>query len=48
MSSGVTEFFSDLPILPNARVTGRPWCVNPAAAVPSTSSAGTYTPRPSW
>ena len=41
MSSGVTEFFSDLPILPNARATGRPSWVNPDAAEPCTSSAGT-------
>ena len=47
MSSGVTEFLSDLPILPNSRVTGCPSWVNPSASEPSTSSAGTYTPRPS-
>ena len=25
ISSGLTEFFSDLPIFPKLRVTGRPW-----------------------
>ena len=47
MSSGVTEFLSDLPILPSSRVTGSPPCSKPLSREPSTSSAGTYTPRES-
>jgi hypothetical protein len=47
ISSGVTTFFSDLPILPYSRRTGWPRQVNPPSAVGSTSSAGTYWPRAS-
>jgi len=41
MSSGVTEFFSDLPILPKLRVTGVPSNVKPDWASPSTDAAST-------
>ena len=51
ISSGLTMFFSDLPILPNSRVTGSPFHVKagwPSSSTPSsTSLASTYWPRPS-
>jgi len=47
MSSGVTMFFRDLPILPYSRVTGWPSKVKPPCSSPSTLLASTYWPRAS-
>ena len=41
MSSGDTEFFRLLPILPHSRVTGSPRNVKPSCSLPSTSVAST-------
>ena len=47
ISSGLTMFFSDLPILPNSRVTGWPCQLRLPSAASSTSLASTYWPRAS-